>query len=64
MVGVTVTWQGGIRPVDDQCRGGSRPDKPCGNPVAGVMHMTGGTLEACQFHMHKSMYEYRRETAQ
>ena len=64
MVGVTVTWQGGTRPVDAQCRGGSRPDNPCPNPVAGVIDLTGGTLEACRYHMHTPMDAYRRETDQ
>lgn len=60
MDGLTVTWQGNTRPVDAQCRGGHRPDKPCANPVAGVMHLTGGYLEACKYHMDVSMDVYRR----
>lgn len=58
---VTVKWQGNTRPMDDQCKGGSRPDKPCAHPVAGVLYEPGGVLEACEIHMHKPMSAYRRE---
>jgi len=61
MSGLTVKWQGRTRLVDDQCKGSARPDVPCANPVGGVMYAPGGVLEACEFHMHKSMPVYRRE---